>query len=1030
MSVRFTLSLVFFIAVASALTAQTINTQLQNQKEVNMTHPPKSNITQHTSQPQNTPPTHPSWKRIWTQPVTELKAEAHLFLHEKSGAPLLYLTCDDDNKVFCIAFRTPPTNSTGIAHIMEHSALCGSEKFPSKEPFVDLLKGSLQTFLNAFTSDDRTMYPVASRNNKDFRNLMDVYLDAVFFPNVKKIPEILMQEGWHYEVDEAGNLTYNGIVYNEMKGVYSSPQSVLYRTIQKSMYADSTYANDSGGNPDNITELTQERFTEFHNKFYHPSNSMIYLYGNGNVTEHLDFLDKEYLRKFDKQTIDAKITIQQPFDKPKDITSEYSVDADESTSEKTFLSMNYLLPPMLDNTERSYAFDLLTYILVGSEAGPVKRALLDAGIGLDVSCSFDSSILQPCFSVVVQNSEPDKKQKFIDILDSTLKKLADEGIDRKLIEGAINRTEFTLREFQVSGYPKGLVINMGILDTWTYGGDPLEHLRFERILQNIRAGVERNYFENLIKEFLIENKSRGFVMLQPKQGLEKENADKLTAKLAAIKKSLTAEQLDKIKKDQQTLLERQASPDKPEDVAKIPTLDISDIDRAAENIPFERKDGYLNIQVETNGIAYISIYFDALHRINVTKNTEEDYSAYVSLLSDLLTRVDTDNYSYGELNSEIDLHTGGIGSGLTTHTLKRNPAGKLDYTASFIVKTKVMLPKLEKGLSLVFEVIDNSRFDDLVRLKEIIQELRVGMEQSLLSSGQRYAQLRSASYFSAYNAYKEKIAGIDYYKFLVELEKNFDKDGGKTAEKLKAVAEAVLHESRGEINVTLSAKDFAGAKNILDKFKIKLDNRTSATRYPTFKENQLNEGVIIPSRVQYVVKTADYFKAGFEYSGKMMVLTNILRTGYLWNNIRVQGGAYGGGVSIDRNGVFSLWSYRDPHLRRTVDIYAGVAEYLEGLELSDEELTKAIIATIGSLDKPLTPSEKGGRVIAMQLSGLTQDDVQKERNEVLATTVKDLRNFAKMFREGMKQNNICVFGNEEKLKEDNSLFKNIIRPID
>ncbi|MDR2169868.1 MAG: insulinase family protein [Planctomycetaceae bacterium] len=1031
MSVRIvlTLTLTFLIAVSPNLTAQTKNSN-QQKKAVKMTQPQITN-TNHT--PKTKQLSHPNWTKIWTQSVTELKAEAHMFTHNKSGAPLLYLTCDDDNKVFCIAFRTPPTDNTGIAHIMEHSALCGSQKFPSKEPFVDLLKGSLQTFLNAFTSDDRTMYPVASRNNKDFRNLIDVYLDAVFFPNVKKIPEILMQEGWHYEVDETGNLSYNGIVYNEMKGVYSSPQSVLYRTIQKSMYPESTYVNDSGGAPDNIPELTQEKFIEFHNKFYHPSNSMIYIYGNGDVAEHLDFLDKEYLSKFTKQNIDAKVTTQPPFDKPKDITAEYSVDAGESTNEKTFLSMNYLLPPIINDPQKSYAFDLLTYILIGSESGPLKRVLIDAGIGLDVSCSFDSSILQPCFSIIVHNSDPDKKQQFINIIEDTLKRLVTNGVDRKLIEGAINRTEFTLREFQVSGFPKGLVINMGILDAWTYGGDPLKHLRFEQILTDIRAGVANNYFENLIKEFLIENKSRGFVMLKPKQGLEKENADKLTAKLAEIKKSLTAEQLDKIKENQQTLIKRQATPDKPEDVAKIPTLDISDIDRTAEKIPFEHTDGYLNIQTETNGIAYISVYFDALQKINVTKNNGEDYSPYVSLLSEFLTRVDTKHYSYGKLNSEIDLHTGGMSAGLAWHVLKQNnpnPQQQPEFTSSFLIRTKVMLPKLETGLNLVLEVIDNSQFDDLARLKEIIQELRVGMEQSLLSAGQRYAQLRSASYFSAYNAYKEKISGIDYYRFLVDLEKNFDKEGKNVAKKLKEVADAILHNSKAEVYVTLSAKDFANSKNILDKFKAKLSDKKSVTQQIDFKENQRNEAVIIPSRVQYVVKTADYRKSGFVYSGKMMVLANILRTGYLWNNIRVQGGAYGGGVSFDRHGVFSLWSYRDPHLKRTVDIYEGVADYLENLELSEEELTKSIIATIGSLDKPLTPAEKGGRIIGMHLCGLTQEDLQKERDEVLSTTVEDLRNFAKMFRDGMKQNNICVFGNEEKLKEDNSLFKNHIRPID
>ncbi|MDR1052794.1 MAG: insulinase family protein [Planctomycetaceae bacterium] len=973
---------------------------------------------------------HPSWESVWAKYISELKVEAYLFRHLRSGAPLIYLACEDDNKVFCIAFRTPPTDSTGIAHIMEHSALCGSRKFPSKEPFVDLLKGSLQTFLNAFTADDRTMYPVASRNSKDFRNLMDVYLDAVFFPNVKKIPEILMQEGWHYEVDKEGNLSYNGIVYNEMKGVYSSPQSVLYRTIQTAMYTDATYANDSGGNPDNIPELTQEKFVAFHDKFYHPSNSMIFLYGNGNVVEHLDFLDKEYLSKFEEQAIEAKVTRQQKFDSPKEIVAEYSVDVDESVLEKTFLSMNYLMPPVGENTVRSFMLDLLTYILVGSEAAMLKRAFLDAGIGLDVSCSYDGSILQPCFSIVVQNSEPERKQLFLDVLDSTLNKLVAEGIDRKLIEGAINRTEFTLREFQVSGYPKGLILNMGMLDTWTYGGDPLQHLYFEQTLKNVRASVDANGFENLVKEFLIENKSRGFVMLKPRQGLEKENTDKLTAKLSAIKDSLTDEQLDKIKKDQKTLLKRQAAPDNPKDVAKIPTLDISDIDRKAEIVPFEQIDGYVNTRVETNGVAYIAVLFDALQATEAVKKAGGDDCQYISLLSDLLTRVDTGRYSYADLNQEIDLHTGGISSGISTHATKKRSVYYINYKVSFVVQTKVMLPQLEAGLGLVAEIASNSKFDDLQRLKELIQELRVGMEQSFLSAGQRYAQLRSASYFSEFNAYKEKITGIEYYRFLVDIEKNFDKNGAATAEKLREVADMILNRSRGKIFVTLSEKDFDESKNILDKFREKLSDNENISYYAPFKENQLNEAVIIPSRVQYVAMTGDYHKLGFEYSGKMKVLENILRTGFLWNNIRVQGGAYGGGVSFDRNGVFSLWSYRDPHLRRTIEVYESIAGYLENLKISQSELTKAIIATIGSLDKPMTPAEKGGRVISMHFSRLDQNDIQRKRNEVLSTTTKDLQNYSKLFREGIKQNNLCVFGNEEKLKEENNLFKNSIRPID
>ncbi len=972
-----------------------------------------------------------NWKLLWTQQVDELKATARMFEHEKSGAPLLYLSCDDDNKVFCIAFRTPPTDSTGIAHIMEHSVLCGSKKYPSKEPFVDLLKGSLQTFLNAFTADDRTMYPVASRNDKDFTNLMNVYLDAVFFPNVVKIPEILMQEGWHYEVDkETGELEYNGIVYNEMKGVYSSPQSVLYRTIQKEMYPNSTYANDSGGNPDNIPDLTQAKFKAFHEKFYHPSNSMIFLYGDGNIEKHLEFLDTEYLNKFDKITVDAKTKPQPLFDKPKDITKEYSVDEGDATIDKTFLSANYLLPSE-DDPVLHYGLDLLTYLLVGSEAAPLKRALLDAGIGMDISCHFDSSILQPCFSIVVNNTNPDKKEEFQKILDKTLKNLVANGIDKKLIEGAINRTEFTLREFQVSGYPKGLVLDMQILETWSYGGDPLSHLRFEPILKKIREEVPNGFFEKLIQKYLLDNTSHGFVMLQPKQGLEKEQSEALKKKLAEIKASLTPEQLDKIKKEQEILKERQAAPDKPEDVAKIPTLEISDIDRKAEVIPFDalqsNQTTVLNTTVETNGVVYLSMYFNA-------KQIPQADAPYVSLLSDVLGRLDTENHTYGDFSSEVDLHTGGISTGLSTFTNLDKP-DESNFLSEFIVKTKVMLPKLDKGLELVTEMTSRTKFDDAARVKEIIQELRVGMEQGFMSGGHRYAQNRAASYFSPVNAYKERIGGIEYYRFLVDLEKKFNTDGKAVLEKLKKTAKTVFGAGADEFSITVSADKVDTVNKTLNETLEKYVSKVEPIRgggalLDPFKPNQLNEAVVIPSRVQYVVKSADYRKAGFEYSGKMLVLTNILRTGYLWNNIRVQGGAYGGGFAVDRSGVFSLWSYRDPHLKRTVDIYEGVADYLDKLELSEEELTKAIIATIGALDKPLTPSEKGSVIAGRQLSGLTQEDVQRERDEVLSTTVEDLRKFAPMFREGMKQNNICVFGNEQKLDADKSLFKTTIRAIE
>ena len=981
------------------------------------------------------------WTLQWSSPVEEVKSVAHMFLHEQSGAPLLYLVSEDDNKVFCITFRTPPTDCTGIAHIMEHSVLAGSERFPTKEPFVDLLKGSLQTFLNAFTADDRTMYPVASRNDKDFRNLMTVYLDAVFFPKVRTVPEILMQEGWHYEVDEEGNLTYNGIVYSEMKGVYSSPQSVLYRTIQQAMYPDSTYVHDSGGNPDYIPDLTQEQFVAFHEKYYHPSNSLIYLYGNGNIEEHLAFLHDEFLSKFYAHRVrsgnsgegesgaaapeSVNVIPQPPFAEPKDVTAEYSVDPDESTEGKTFLSKAYLLPTDLENVERSYGLDLLTYILVGSEAGPLRRALMDAGIGLDVDASFDSSVLQPCFIVTVHNSDPEKKELFLEVLNTTLRKLVSEGIDRKIIEGAINRTEFTLREFQISGFPKGLVLKLQMLETWAYGGDPLSHLRFESILSNVRAEVPNNFFENLIEKYLLNNTSRGFIMLKPRQGLEKESTERLNARLAEIKASLSPEQLDAIRRQKEALLQRQAAPDDPADVAKIPQLALSDVDRQAEDIPFTKHQfrmPVVNVEVETNGIVYITVLFEL--------EPWQQSPAMLSFLSSVLGRLDTENYTYADLNSEIDLHTGGIGTGLSVSSLYRESK---KFNLHFVARVKTTIPKLEKGLELVHEILTKTKFDDLDRLKEIVQEHRSGLEQSLMSSGHRFAQTRSASYFSPRERYREETGGIEHYRFLVHLEKNFDTMGEGFAKTLTEYKK-LFTQANGRMFVTLPKDNFATIKPVLQDFESKLlaapPAESGVGKAQATTLIQANEAVVIPSRVQYVVKSANFRDLGFEHSGQMLVLMNILRTGYLWNNIRVQGGAYGGGFSADMNGVFSLWSFRDPNLRRTVEVYAGVAEHLETLNLTDEELAKALIATIGSLDKPMTPSEKGGRVIGMLLSGLTQEDIQRERDEVLATTLADLRGFAKMFQDGMAQNNITVFGNETKLNEESDLFKTVIRPIE
>ena len=961
------------------------------------------------------------FKLLWAADVEEVKSKAYLFEHVKSGAPLLYLACEDDNKVFSIAFRTPPTDDTGIAHIMEHSVLCGSEKFPSKEPFVDLLKGSLQTFLNAFTSSDRTIYPIASRNDKDFMNLMNVYLDAVFFPNVVKTPEIMMQEGWHYEVDEeTGDLAYNGIVYNEMKGAFSSPQGMLYRVIGKCLYPDGTYGKESGGDPEAIPALTQEAFIAFHKKFYHPSNSLIYLYGNGNIDEHLAFIDQEYLSRFDKQTVDANIVIQPAFSAPKEFVEEYSVDPDDSIEDKTFLTMNYLIGHSPD-AEMHYAMNLLSYILVDSQASPLRRALLDAELGKDVEGSWDNSILQPCFCVVVKNSNPDRQQEFADLIETTLKQIVENGLDPKLVEGAINRTEFYLREFQVSGFPKGLAVNMQLLDSWGYGSDPLMYLRFEPVLKKIKEEVPNRYFEKLIQKVLLDNMSRALVVMKPKQGLDEEKNEKTRQKLAEIKKSLTPAQLENIKETQNKLLERQAAPDNPVDVAKIPTLEREDINPKAEEFPYKEftiaKTKFLNHDVETTGIVYLSVFFDA-------DSIPAELIPYASILADVIGGVDTEHYTYAELTSEIDIHTGGIGTGFSPVSSKNSMN---EFYPKFTFGTKTMIPKLDKGLDLILEMMLTSKFDDPARLKEIIQENRVGMEQRLISSGNAFAQMRAASYFSPIAAYREQIGGLTFYQFLADLEKNFDAKSNELSAKLKETAKLLFNRNAMLVSITVPESDFKGLESKLEAFVNKIPAFEYVKKPFVFQPDRRNEAVVIPSQVQYVVKAADFKTVGGNYSGKMNVLSNIMRTGYLWNNIRVQGGAYGSGFSVERTGLFSFMSYRDPHLQRTVDIFDAAGNFIENLEMSDLDLTKAIIATSGAMDKPTTPAEKGARAATRYIVGITQAEIQKERDEVLTTTLEDLRGFGEILDKAMKQDNICVFGNENKINECKPLFKNVIR---
>lgn len=947
--------------------------------------------------------------------IEEINSITRLFYHEKSGAKLYFIENEDDNKVFSVTFRTPPKDSTGVAHILEHSVLCGSRKFPLKEPFVELIKGSLNTFLNAFTFSDKTMYPVASKNDKDFLNLMDVYLDAVFYPNIYKYKEIMMQEGWHYELNSAEDeLTYKGVVYNEMKGAFSSPESILFRKIQESLFPDTAYGVESGGDPLVIPELTQEDFTAFHKKYYHPSNSYIFLYGAMDIEEKLKYLNDNYLADFDKIDVDSSLKVQKPFESMKKVVSFYPISAHEKEEEKTLLSLNFSVGRVTD-PEMYLAFDILEYLLLETQSSPLKKALIDSKLGKDVFGVFDGSILQPVFGIVVKNTEENKATEFKKIVYDTLEKLVRKGIDKKLIEAAINIKEFELRESDSAGYPKGLVYDIKCMDSWLYDEDPNMHLRYESVLNKIKNALKTDYFEKLIKKYILENNHSSMVIVKPQRGLAEEETEKLRKVLSDYKKGLSKAQIAEIVESTKQLKLRQNEGESEETLKKIPLLSISDINKKISKIPLivkeENRVKVLTHPMFTNKITYLNLYFD-LNKIN------EDDIYYVGLLTYILGKVNTKRYSYEELSNEININTGGMR--YSTDVLSEN-SSQIFYP-KFILKSKALTKKVPELIELLLEILTRSKYDDSVRLKDIVRELKSRIEMAVFEKGHMVAARRLSSYFSPEGAYKEKLSGISYYKFLVELETNFESRSQELTKKLNEIAKAVFNKSNLLIGVTSEESEYDAFKNEISAFCSGLESSRLEVQPFNFKENMGNEGIMNSGKVQFVAKGYNLKKLGYKYDGSLLVLKTIVNYDYLWNRVRVQGGAYGCFSSFLLNGDMCFVSYRDPNLRQTLESYDKVNTYLDNFNVSDREMTKYIIGTISDLDAPLTPSMKGLVSDEFYIRKITDEDLQRERDEVLATDTKKIRNTSEIISNLMSKNYICVLGNEEKIKKNSELF--------
>ena len=956
--------------------------------------------------------------------VEDVQSDGFILRHKKSGARIAILSNNDDNKVFYIGFRTPPEDETGVPHIIEHTTLCGSKKFPVKDPFIELAKGSLNTFLNAMTYPDKTVYPVASCNDQDFKNLMDVYLDAVFNPNITKYEEIFKQEGWHYELTGRDDeLKINGVVYNEMKGAYSSPDEVLSSQIYRSLFPDNTYSKDSGGNPEYIPKLTYEAYLDFYHKYYHPSNSYIYLYGDMDVVERLVWLDKEYLSLYDYKKVNSEINKQPAFDEIKNVETQYSITMDDSQENKTYLSYNRVVGDSLD--EMLYqAFDVLDYALVSSPGAPVKQALIDAGIGDDVYGSYDAGILQPVFSFVAKNANASQADEFESIIENTLKEVVKTGINKEALLAGINSSEFKFREADFGQFPKGLLFGLNCLDSWLFDDmKPFIHLECLGTFAKLRKAVDTDYFEKLIQEYLLDNTHGSSVTVKPKRGLGNEREEALAKELSDYKASLSDEEIKKLIEDTEHLKKYQEEPSSDEDLRKLPMLTRADMKKNA--MPFSNiEDELLDVKVvrhdiESNGIDYISFLFDA-------GDFAQSELGYLGFFTNALGLVSTEKYSYTDLANATNIYTGGISTGTASHPDIKD---RNNFVFKFEVKLKVLEKNLDKALELMEQMLLSSDFTDTKRLGELVAQIKARLQANLSSSGHLVAAMRSMSSFSRYALYQDELKGIAFYRSICRIEKELSESPKSVSDKLAAIAKKLFARNRMLISFTGNNEAYGNAKPSLEKVMTGFNKMSAVGNQAEVHFNTAKEAFIDASQIQYVAKTGDFICEGYEYTGALRLLRIILSYDYLWINVRVKGGAYGCMNTFLRSGESYFVSYRDPNLSDTLDVYDRIPEYIKSFSPDERDMTKYIIGTFSALDTPMNPEAKGSRSLSAYLEGITYEQIQKERNEILNAQPEDIRRLADLVEAVLKKDSICVIGNENMIKESAGLFENVEKLI-
>lgn len=967
----------------------------------------------------------PAYKLEYEEFVPDCKGQGMVFRHIKSGARVCVISNDDENKVFMISFRTNPTDDTGVPHITEHSVLCGSDKFPPKDPFMELAKGSLNTFLNAFTYPDKTCYPVASCNDKDFNNLMDVYMDAVLHPNIYKHEEIFKQEGWHYEIASKDDpITINGVVYSEMKGAFGNAEDRLERSVFSALYPDNTYGVESGGDPKSIPDLTYRQFLDFHSKFYHPSNSYIYIYGNMDVEDRLNWLDEEYLKSFDVLTLDSEVKTQQPIG-TKEIHSFYPLGEDDSEEDAGFLAWAFMYSNYNDILKNA-AMDILTDVLFNVSGAPVKEALVKAGIGKDVSSGLSTHLKQPMVMTIVRNTDADKLDEMKKVIFDTLKKIADEGINKNSLLASINGAEFHYCEADFGRFPKGLEYGVLALSTWLYSDtDAFTRLHQTEVFPKLRELIETGYYEDLIRDYMLNSNSQVFSSIAPKKGLGAEDEKKLADKLAAMKDKMSDDEIEKLIADTAALKAYQSEPSTPEELATLPLLERKDIKR--EITPYINEETEiagvpaLFHETETNGIVYMKMMFNS-------SSLTEDEMPYASLGLALMGDMDTENYSYLELNNQIYIHTGGIATDMTAYNLITEPGEAEKYKPFVCVNGKVMSHSLGKMTELMAEEMFHTDFSSLTRVRELVAEGISRTRYALSAGGHSTAIHRAGSYISSSERVFDLTAGYSFYKFACKCAEMSDEELKAEVAKAAAVIRKLLIKNGLMIDITCNRELLESSRPGIEKLLAQLpEGEKPASKYGmTFTEDLKNEGFKTSGEVNYVAIAGRFSDRSSKNIAALIMLRVILSREYLYNKLRVLGGAYGCGYSFSElRGSGFFYSYRDPHIKETVDVYKQAADYVANFDADEREMTKYVIGTMGNIDQPLSPADKGSRSLSAYMSEIDPTQRQEIRNFILDATPEDIRAAADSIREITSGGALCTVGCESTVNANKELFREV-----